>query len=191
MLDLENIESKFKKIVSSEEWKKLQKAYNKSTHVFMFGHGGNMGVADHAAIDSSRLTDKNIIAPGSAVVSTSLIADTSFNDWIMHWVDMRSRGLDKTKCLAIGFSCSLTNASSNAIVTAMNFCDDKGMTACLMSAQYKPCGNSDVIKIVQNVENYHTSEILSLALTYELIHGAGFTCPSIIKKAKEKKSVNT
>ena len=62
-LNLENIEDKFSKIISSEEWGKLQEAYNKSTNVFMFGHGGNMAVADHAAVDSSRLTDKNVMAP--------------------------------------------------------------------------------------------------------------------------------
>ena len=184
-LNLEKIEDKFNNIINSTEWKKLQQAYNKSNNIFMFGHGGNMAVADHAAVDSSRLTDKNIIAPGSAVLSTSLIADTSFNDWIMTWVKQRSRGLDKSKCLAIGFSCSLNNASSNSILSGLNYCESEGMKAALISAQYKPMGNSDVIKIVQNVELYHTSEILSLALTYQLIHGAGFTCPSIIKKSQK------
>ena len=50
MIDLENIESKFAEVTSSEEWGELQSLYNKSTHVFMFGHGGNMAIADHAAI---------------------------------------------------------------------------------------------------------------------------------------------
>ena len=183
-LNLEEIEDKFNRIIKTDEWKRLQLAYKNSKNIFMFGHGGNMAVADHAAVDSSRLTDKNIIAPGSAVLSTSLIADTNFNDWIMNWVKQRSRGIDKKNCLAIGFSCSLNNASSNSILTALNYCEDEGMKAGLISAQYKPMGNSQVIKIVQNVELYHTSEILSLALTYQLIHGAGFVCPSIIKKKK-------
>ena len=34
-----------------------------------------MGIADHAAIDMTRLTDKNVIAPGSGIVSTSIISD--------------------------------------------------------------------------------------------------------------------
>ena len=185
MIDLENIESKFTKVTSSKEWKKLQKLYNKSTHVFMFGHGGNMAIADHAAIDSSRLTDKNVIAPGSGTLSTSIIGDTNFNDWLMNWMKMRVRGIDKTKCLAIGFSCSLNSPSANALVTALNWCDDQDIRSAIVSAQYNPCGNSDIIKIVQDVKHYHTSEILSLALTYELIHGAGFTCPSILKKCKK------
>ena len=91
MIDLENIESKFNTIVSSEEWVKLQELYNKSTHIFLFGHGGNMAVADHAAIDSSRLTNKNVIAPGSGTLSTSIIGDTNFNDWLINWMEMRTR----------------------------------------------------------------------------------------------------
>ena len=185
MLNLEKIESKFKKIVSSTEWKHLQNKYNQSEHVLMFGHGGNMAVADHAAVDSSRLTSKNVIAPGSGTLCTSIIADSNFNDWIMNWIKMRTRGIDNAKCLAIGFSCSLNNESSNAIVTALNWCDEENISTAMISAQYNPCGNSDIIKIVQNVELYHTSEILSLALTYELIHGAGFICPSILKKCKK------
>ena len=102
-------------------------------------------------------------------------------------IKMRTRGLDKTKCLAIGFSCSLNSPSANAIVTALNWCDDKNIPTAMMSAQYNPCGNSNIVKIVEDVEYYHTSEILSLALTYELIHGAGFTCPSILKKCKNGK----
>ena len=57
-LNLEKIEDKFNKVIYSDEWQRLQAAYNKSTTVLMFGHGGNMAVADHAAIDGSRLTDK-------------------------------------------------------------------------------------------------------------------------------------
>ena len=61
MVSIENFDNKFRKIGNSEEWKTLQKVYNDCTHVFLFGHGGNMAVADHA-IDMTRLTDKNVIA---------------------------------------------------------------------------------------------------------------------------------
>jgi hypothetical protein len=185
-IQLENIEERFDNIIKSSEWSKLQKSYNDATNIFFFGHGGNMGIADHGAIDSSRLTDKNIIAPGSAITVTSLIADANFNSWIKNWLETRSRGLDKSKCLAIGFSCSINNESSNCIVEALNWADKNNIDTAMISAQYNPCGNTDIIKVVQNVEYYHTSEILSLMLTYQLIHGAGFNCPSILKKCKIK-----
>lgn len=182
MLDLENIEDKFKTIIDSEEFKKLQEVYNKAEHVFMFGHGGNMAIAEHAAVDASRLTDKNVHAPGGGVLCTSIQSDTSFDEWLESWLTIRSRGLDSSKCLAIGISCSLNTQSANAVVRGLNWASERGMKTGMVSAQYNPCGNSDIIKVVQSVEYYHTSELLSLALTYQLIHGAGFKCPLILKK---------
>ena len=101
VINLENIEDKFYKIIKSKEFIDLQDQYNKASHVFFFGHGGNLGVSDHAAIDASRLTDKNVIAPGSGILATSIIGDTNFNDWLMTWLKMRTRGLDVSKCLVL------------------------------------------------------------------------------------------
>ena len=92
MLDIENFDNKFKSIVQSLEWKQFQDVFNKSKDVFIFGHGGNMGVADHAAIDITRLTDKNVIAPGSGVLATSIISDESLETWLAKWLEYRSRG---------------------------------------------------------------------------------------------------
>ena len=102
MLDIENFESKFKDIVQSSDWKNLQGVFNICKNVFIFGHGGNMGIADHAAIDMTRLTDKNVIAPGSGVLSTSIISDESFDTWLAKWLEFRSREKDLDGCLAIG-----------------------------------------------------------------------------------------
>ena len=56
--------------------------------IFILGHGGNLAVADHASADISRLSNgtKNAQAPGSAIVATSLINDTSFDDWMVQWL---------------------------------------------------------------------------------------------------------
>tara|TARA_B100000131_G_C18110279_1_gene609372 strand:+ start:814 stop:1797 length:984 start_codon:yes stop_codon:yes gene_type:complete len=184
MLNIENFDVKFKKIVNSNEWKQFQDVFNKSKNVFIFGHGGNMGVADHAAIDMTRLTDKNVMAPGSGIVSTSIISDESFETWLAKWLEFRSRGVDLSDCLAIGISCSTSGDSSNALVYGLNWAKQNGMNTCLFSAQPKEDLEEGIISINQDCINYHTSEIMSLALTYELIHGAGFTCPTIAGKAK-------
>lgn len=188
MLDIENFDNKFKGIVLSPEFKKLKEIFNEATHVFYFGHGGNMSIAEHAAIDGSRLTDKNILAPGGGVLCTSIQSDTNFNDWLMHWLEMRTRGLDKSKCLAIGISCSTTGKSSDCLSTALNWASENGINSCLWAAQAKEKDiNPEVIQVIQNAKYYHTSEILSLALTYELIQSAGFCCPTISKKTKDRR----
>tara|TARA_R100001163_G_scaffold65613_1_gene63528 strand:- start:587 stop:1579 length:993 start_codon:yes stop_codon:yes gene_type:complete len=188
MLDIENFDNTFRRIASTSEFKELKTLFKDATHIFYFGHGGNMSIAEHAAIDASRLTDKNIIAPAGGVLCTSIQSDTNYNDWLMHWLEMRTRGLDKSKCLAIGMSCSTTGISSDCLTTALNWASDNGINSCLWAAQAKEKDiNDTVIQIIQNAKHYHTSELLSLALTYELIHGAGFICPTISKKAKDRR----
>ena len=187
MVSIENFDRKFKSIGRTSEWKELQKRFNEAEHIFLFGHGGNLGVADHAAIDISRLTDKNVIAPGSGILATSIISDESFETWLSKWLEIRTRGLDTSKCLAIGMSCSTTGASSNSLVNALNYAVENGMHGCLWSAQAKEDLDGKIIPINFDVINYHTSEILSLALTYELIHSAGFKCPTIAGKANQRR----
>ncbi len=187
MLDIENFDYKFKTIIQTNEWKELQNVFNGSKNVFLFGHGGNMGIADHAAIDMTRLTNKNVMAPGSGIVSTSIISDESFETWLAKWLEFRSRGTDLSDCLAIGISCSTSGDSSNALVYGLNWAQQNGMNTCLFSAQPKDDLEEGIISINQNCANYHTSEIMSLALTYELIHGAGFKCPTIAGKAQQRR----
>jgi hypothetical protein len=188
MLELENIERKFEHIVNSETWKTLEKLFNSAEFVFIFGNGGNMGVSDHAAIDMSRLTNKNVMCPGSGIRATSIIGDTNFEDWFKNWLEMSTRGIDKTKCLVIGLSCSTTGASSNSVVNACNWASDNNISCAMVAAQPKSGGlNKDVLQIIQHAKYYHTSEILSLALTYQLTHSAGFECPTISKKARHRR----
>ena len=71
MLNIEDIDQKFHKVVQSDSWEELQSKFNDCRDIYVLGHGGNLAVADHAAIDISRLTDKNAIAPGSGITATS------------------------------------------------------------------------------------------------------------------------
>ena len=81
MLNFENIGEKFIKTINTSEWKTLQDKFNECNEIFVLGHGGNLAVADHAAVDITRLSNgkKNAMAPGSAIVNTSLINDTDKN----------------------------------------------------------------------------------------------------------------
>ena len=95
MLNIENMDQKFHKVVQSDEWKELQTKFNQATNIYVLGHGGNLGIADHAAVDISRLSNgtKNAQAPGSAIVDTSLINDTNFDQWMVQWVKQLTTGM--------------------------------------------------------------------------------------------------
>ncbi len=187
IVNFENISSKINSIISSKDFYSLQKKFNKCEHILYVGNGGNLAIADHAAIDTSRLTNKNAKAPGSGILTTSIIADTNFPVWLENWIMMTTRGLKKSSILVIGLSCSSSGESSNALLKAIKYADKQGMATALVSAQDKDGLPEKTIPIIQNAIYYHTSEVISLALTYQLIHGAGFKCPSISQKASSRK----
>ena len=59
------------------------------------------------------------------------------------------------------------------------------MKALLISAQ-KPKIKGDYNTIILDVNEYHTSEVLTLSLFYQLIHGSGFNCPTITDSAERE-----
>ena len=187
MLNIENFEDKFRKITKSKEWKKVEEVFRKSKLVFIFGNGGNLAIADHAAVDISRLTDKNAIAPGSGITATSIIGDEDALSWFKKWLEYRFRNIDLDHACVICFSCSTNGTSSEASVRALNYAAENGVPSVLISAQPKFDLDPRIISVSQDVTLYHTSEIMSLALTYQLTHSAGFECPSVIKKARQRR----
>jgi hypothetical protein len=145
-----------------------------------------MSIADHAAVDISRLTNKNSICPGSGIVATSIISDNSFEVWFTKWVEQRLRFLNPKKVLILGLSCSVNGASSASLVGALTLAAEKGCKCHMICAQEKKEKVKEINFINQNVHYYHTSEVLSTMMFYQLIHVAGFECPSIGGKAKKR-----
>ena len=130
-LNFENIGDKFVQVVHTPEWEELQQKFNDCNDIYVLGHGGNMAVADHAAVDMTRLSNgtKNAMCPSSGVVATSSINDTSFEQWI--------------------------------------------------SSKDIPLKVDDLTKVILGADYYHTAEVLTLLLTYQLTHGSGNVCPPI------------
>ena len=183
MLNFENIDEKFVKVVNSHEWAELQEKFNSCNEIYVLGHGGNLAVADHAAVDITRLSNgtKNAMCPGSGVVATSLINDTSFEQWMVNW--LRSRTCTRTKeqmnsSLVLGISSS---GNSIDILKALQWAEDNGMQIAIISSRDIPEEIDNLTKVLLGAEYYHTSEVLTLLLTYQLTHGSGKVCPPIGK----------
>jgi len=187
IVEFENFNHKFESIVRSSEWQVVEELFNSKKTIFMFGNGGNMGVTDHAAVDMSRLTDKNVLCPGSGITATSIIGDNSFDVWFKVWLEQRFRTTNLEDSLVIAFSCSTNSDSSKSIINALEYAVKMGVPAVLIAAVPKDDLNPRITFINQDTIYYHTSEVLSLALTYQLIHAAGFQCPTISKKARSRR----
>ena len=181
MLNIESIDQVFYKVVNSDDWKELQDKFNEADDIYVLGHGGNLAVADHAAIDISRLSNgtKNAMCPGSGTLVTSLINDTNFDQWMVQWLKMVTSSKTESqmkKSLILGFSSSGT---SRDIIKALQWGYSNDMMLGCITA--KPLIESvpKTSEVQLGVEYYHTSEVLSLLLQYELTHGSGKVCPPI------------
>ena len=188
MLNFENIGERFVEIVHGEEWRDLQNKYNRCNDIYVLGHGGNMGVADHTAVDMTRLSNgtKNAICPGSCVVATSLINDTNFDQWMVSWLQQRTSSRTNSqmkKSLVYGISSS---GKSRDVIKALQWATDNGMEACLITAKPIDVEIKNLTQVVLGVEYYHTAECLSLLLQYELTHGSGNVCPPIGQNSPEE-----
>lgn len=175
---IDNFQPSFHRIVASDPWKQLQKDFNRSTRILLVGNGGNLAVCDHGAIDIARLTNKSATAPGSGILASSLINDANHDQWVKNWFKIATRGLDSkhiSETLLIGISSS---GKSFNICQALSCALEFGASACLISA-VQPKIKGEYNTVIMDIGEYHTSEILALALVYQLIHGSGFKCPPI------------
>ncbi len=179
-LKLPNIDLQFHEIISSANWKLLEELYSKCKRISFFGNGGNLAVADHAAIDTSRLTDKLGLCPGSGILASSLINDKGHEHWLKKWVEITSRGLTNNilkESLFIGISSS---GRSENVVSALNYANEIGGKAFLITASSIKSSQPINFKFCNlNLDQYHSAEVITLLLTYQLIQSCGFNCPPI------------
>jgi len=183
MLNFENLDEKFVNIVNGKEWTDLQSKFNESNEIFVLGHGGNLAVADHAAVDITRLSNgtKNAMCPGSGVVATSLINDVGFDQWMVTWLNQRTCTRTKSQLqntLVLGVSSSGT---STDVIKALQWANDQGMNIAMITSRPLSVKVPNLTVVELGAEYYHTAEVLTLLLTYELTHGSGKECPPIGK----------
>lgn len=188
MLNIENFGQKFKEVVSTKEWSDLQQKFNNSEDVYVLGHGGNLAVADHAAVDITRLSNgtKNGMCPGSGVVATSLINDVGFDQWMATWLNQRTCTKTKSqleKSLVLGVSSSGT---STDVIKALQWADAQGMNIGIITSRPLKVTVPNLTTVELGADYYHTAEVLTLLLTYELTHGSGKECPPIGNNTPEE-----
>ena len=188
MFDIENIEQKFKDVVSSPEWNELQEKFNNCDDIYDLGHGGNLAVADHTAVDITRLSNgrKNAQSPSSGVVATSFINDTNFDQWMVSWLSCRTAvrsPAEMKKSLVYGISSS---GKSTDVIKALQWASDNGMQTVLITGQSMTVKIPNLTTVLLNTKYYHTCEVLTLLLQYQLTHGSGRECPPIGNNTPEE-----
>ena len=154
----DNFYENFAGILKTDPWIQCQNDFNGCKKILTVGNGGNLAVCDHAAIDISRLTDKSATAPGSGILASSLINDTTHDLWVKNWFSIATRGWPKeqlSQIMLIGISSS---GYSKNICMALDEATNLGCKTALISAQ-RPKIEGSYNTIILNVNEYHTSEV--------------------------------
>ena len=182
LLPTESLDKLLSNVVSNNKWGEAQRDFNASKVVYIIGNGGNLAVADHASVDITRLSGKLGIAPGSGILATSVIGDSSFDDWFTNWLNAHTFNLELkqlSESMVIGVSSSgIARNVSKCLLRAT----DLGMKTLMISARNIIEEDRRFRTVCIGTDYYHTGEVVSLILFYQLIHGSGSSCPRISSK---------
>jgi len=159
---------RIEKIANSARWSETMAnfivEFRKAKTVGYIAHGGNLGIADHAAIDATRHTEKMCYAPGSGVVATSLFNDCG-DDWQKSWIE-------HTKLDA--YIIITTTGKAESITRAVTYLEDNNIPHLVITGR-----PHFAHEVVLDLEYYHEMEVAALATTYNILDLAGYTCPKI------------
>jgi|GEM_PF-1903654 len=193
MLNLEGIEEKFESIRDGESFKTIQRLFNERQNIIVLGNGGNYAVAQHGAADCSRLTTKNVISFDSPTWITSIANDNGYEDLFLKWISVlhQKETFNKDNGFIIGLS---STGTSKNICGALNWAVQHDIPCAMIAGKQpvnlrhvdRPPYDPGVIECILNTEHFHTAEILSLILFYELVEGAGECCP-LIDEEKDRR----
>lgn len=176
-IDFENIESRAREIVDSAEYEELVSKTRRAKKIFLIGNGGLHFVACHMATDLSRLIpDKSVYSFDNVGFITSNANDHGFEHLFVRWLETISLVEDPDECLIIGMSCSGNSAN---VINALHWADDRSYDTFMISGQKSEILNDNISELDYNLEYFHTVEVLTMILFYELIHRTDNKCPSI------------
>jgi D-sedoheptulose 7-phosphate isomerase len=176
-INFENIEQKCIDACNTSEYKRLVEKVRNSKKLFLMGNGGLHYVASHMATDLTRLIpDKTVYSFDSVGFITSNANDHGFENMFVRWLETTAMVESPDDCLMIGLSCS---GNSSNIINALHWADEKGFSTFMVSGQKSQTLNSNLDELVFNCDFFHTVEVMSLIVFYDLIHQSGNHCPSI------------
>lgn len=178
-VNIHHIKAALAQVYESEAWARAVTFFTNSRRILYIGHGGNLAIADHAAIDCTRITGgvKVGYAPGSAILSTSLINDNGWDKWLAAWVAMQLIIGNEPACLIVLTSTGSAPDIAAAIEKALNL--DVVVICFTANPIFQFHQDANYCEIGLGVTTYHDCEMLSLGLTYDLLVAAGFKCPPL------------
>ena len=176
-IDFENITDKCEKAINTSEYNELIKKVKNAKKIYLLGNGGLHYVSSHMATDMTRLIpDKVAFSYDSVGFITSSANDFGFNELYVRWLETIASIEDPSQCLVVGMSCSGNSAN---VVKALHWSYERNFETFMISGQKSEILNYKISELNLNCEYFHTVEVLSMMIFYDLIHQTDNKCPSI------------
>jgi DNA-binding MurR/RpiR family transcriptional regulator len=166
MINLENFQQKLDNVIHSSEYQKLVDDVTSSKFIFFLGNGGNLAVAAHAATDfGNYIKDKNSRSIESNIKLTSKLNNQSSDIYLESVQD----AITNLPTNEITFIIISSSGENKRLVDVVNFLNQKE----IKTHQIIGKGQSKDNTISFEIEFYHTGEVLTLALMYDLMERCG------------------
>ena len=177
-IQFENIEKKLDEVLKSDMYAELIEKVKKAEQIYLIGNGGLHFVASHMATDLSRLIPDKVVRTFDNIgFITSTSNDWGFENLFTRWLELTAKvtsAPDKT--LIVGLSCS---GNSTNVINAMHWAHENNYEPFMITGQKSAALDAKVAELVLNCEYFHTVEVLTMMVLYDVIHKTGNHCPSI------------
>ncbi len=184
-IDFENVESKFIAAISSLQYNKLVEKILATKKIFLIGNGGLHFVAGHASTDMTRLIEgKAFFNFDSVGFMTSNANDHGYNQIFIRWLESVCVGIEKEEdVLVIGLSCSGNSAN---VIDTLKWAEEQKYSTFMISGVKSRKLLDNITELVLDCKYFHTVEVLSLMIFYDVIVKCGSSCPTIEKEIDRK-----
>lgn len=177
-VSFENIEEKLEQAIASPQYDKMVELFTAKKKIYLIGNGGLLFVGSHAATDMTRLVPaKRVEAFDNAGFITSNANDHGYENLFVRWLETISEQVDNPEdVLVIGLSCS---GNSKNVIYGLQWAKNQGYCSFLLSGAKSKLLPSDIDELSFGFSHFHSTEVATLMLFYDLIHQLGNECPDI------------
>lgn len=176
--DFEGIESKFNKLLLSDQYSKLCKLIASCKKIYVIGNGGLHYVGSHMATDLTRLVpDKVVKSFDSFGFISSNANDHGWENTFVRWLETTAILDTPESTLVYGMSCS---GNSKNVIKALEFAHNSlNFKTFLFSGRKSKCKPEYIEELSIDANFYHTVEVFALMMFYDIVHKIGESCPEI------------
>ena len=189
----ENIEKKFDAATETPAYKQLIKDFHKSDDIYIVANGdfGQLVIMRQTiALDYLQKAGikKSVNALESQCLMTSIANDYGWNNLFLSWLELQKKSGKMSKnAMIIGLSCS---GGSKNVTSCCHWAEKNGFRTAMISGQDRGILADSINQLVLDCKYFHTVEVLSLILFYDLIHACGAECPTIKDEVVRKIYLN-